>query len=420
MSKRAARAASANPEPAPLEPDEPELAATEPEPPIEQSVPLGMITLDPMLQPRQRIDPDRVAHYAELLQDGTALPLLTVVFDGVRTWLADGFHRYYGHQQAGLEEARCLVHFGSKTEALRLSLGANADHGQPRTGSDLARGYQLACQHQLVDPADADEVRALLRCTDRYARELTKAARDQRDAERLHVIVELRAKGATYRQIAARVGLGTTSVKRIVDALGHDPRAAVPFRNSSETVQPDPEPLQEPGTGDEFSYVPDPEPEPDDEEIVSDEELDGADELAAQPAEAEAGDDPIKRYLEEQARTAPQREMWGNALRALEEIVKQPSPEMLFANRSTAFDHLFGTALDEALAWITGMKERWNAEDADGDLHGSQDRQLPPEDRSQRAGDHRDVARHGNGEQPVARGRRPQRAEDRAGRQGHA
>jgi hypothetical protein len=417
MSKRAAKVASVHPKPAPLEPDEPELAATKPEPPIEQSVPLGMITLDPMLQPRQRIDPDRVAHYAELLAEGTALPLLTVVFDGMKTWLADGFHRFYGHQQAGLEEAHCLVHFGSKTDALRLSLGANADHGQPRTDRDLGRGYEIACQHQLVDPADVPDVMALLRCSRAKAFDLTKVARDQRDAERLHIIVELRAKGASYRQIAARVGLTAMQCNRIIDSLGHDSRDTVTFIQAGQMLHPDPDPPQ-PDPPQEADSPADPEPEPDDEEIISDEELDGTDEPAAQPAEAE--DDPIKRYLEEQARTAPQREMWGNALRALEEIVKQPSPEVLFANRSTAFDHLFETALDEALAWITGMKERWNAEDADGDLHGSQDRQLPPEDRSQRAGHHRDVARHGNGEQPVARRRRPQRAEDRAGRQGHA
>jgi hypothetical protein len=417
MSKRAAKAAIIKPEPAPLEPDEPELVATEPEPSSEQMVPLGMITLDPMLQPRHRIDPDRVAHYAELLQDGTALPMLTVVFDGVTTWLADGFHRYYGHQQAGLEEARCIVHFGSKTDALRLSLGANADHGQPRTGGDLARGYRLACEFSLVDPADADAVRALLRCTDRYARDLTKDARDQRDAERQHRIIALRSKGWTWVKIGKAMGMPPRTVGNIIASLPSDPKLEfAPERNSSEMARTESELLG-------ADQPPPSEPEPP-EEPIPEEELDEGEEDAAATSDSEQPatdeDDPLARYLEEQARTAPQRKMWGDALRALEEVGKQPSPEVLFESRSKAFDHLFGAALDAALVWITGMKERWNAEDASGDLRGSQEWQLPSEDRSQRASDHRDVARHGNGEQPVARKRRPQRAEDRAGRQGHA
>jgi hypothetical protein len=81
------------------------------------------------------------------------------------------------------------------------------------------------------------------------------------------------------------------------------------------------------------------------------------------PASSPVEDDPIKRYNEEQKRTAPQRQLWGDALRALEEIARQPSPEELLANRYDRFDYLFWPALENAVAWATRLLELRPADD---------------------------------------------------------
>jgi hypothetical protein len=115
---------------------------------------------------------------------------------------------------------------------------------------------------------------------------------------------------------------------------------------------------------------PDPDPEP------PDGQLDIEDALAARPAEpnpaaasSQIQDDSVARYLEEQERTAPQRRMWGDALRALEEIAKQPSPEELLANRYERFDYLFWPALKNAAAWTARLMELWTGDSAGSAAH---------------------------------------------------
>jgi hypothetical protein len=117
------------------------------EEPVQQRVPLSMIVLDEVLQPRKEMSSSTVRRYVEVLEDGGELPPLEVVYDGITTWLAKGFHRYMAHKEAGLIDAECIVHTGSKSDALRLSVGSNARHGQPRTGRDLRRSYDLAVLH---------------------------------------------------------------------------------------------------------------------------------------------------------------------------------------------------------------------------------------------------------------------------------
>jgi hypothetical protein len=53
------------------------------------------IRIDGGTQPRQEINYEVVKDYAELMREGVAFPPVTVFFDGVDYWLADGFHRYH-------------------------------------------------------------------------------------------------------------------------------------------------------------------------------------------------------------------------------------------------------------------------------------------------------------------------------------
>jgi hypothetical protein len=325
------------------------------EPPVQRKVPLGMITLQNVLQPRRRIDERIVQRYVAALEDGQELPPLTVVFDGMATWLADGFHRCMAYQEAGRIDAECIVHFGSKDDALRLSVGANANHGQPRTAEDLKRAYDLAVVHKLVDPLKVEEVRALLRCTRHEAEDLTREARQQADAVRLHRVVDLRSKGWSWARIGAVVGLSHTAVGKIIDGLPSDPK----FGNLSETresFQAQPEvvaPSEEPAA---------------EEPPVPEAELDltaGAPDVLEEAAVGgPAEDTPLEDYIKQQKETREQRMMWFEALEALERFAKLPTPRQLFENRDDSYDHLIGPALDAADAWIVAMGERWDAEKA--------------------------------------------------------
>jgi hypothetical protein len=94
------------------------------------------IRLDKDLQSRAYINEDTVAEYAEHMLDGAKFPPVTLFFDSVYYWLADGYHRYYGYKKAGIEDIEIEVINGTRRDAILYSLGANSKHGLPRSNDD--------------------------------------------------------------------------------------------------------------------------------------------------------------------------------------------------------------------------------------------------------------------------------------------
>jgi hypothetical protein len=177
---------------------------------------LSDIILDPDLQPRQRIDEATCKEYLDALIDGAVFPPVTVFREGAQHWLADGYHRLHAHKAAGLTEIRAIVAPGTRLDALRFALGANAIHGKRREAGDYRAAYIRACDNGLVDPVDSDAVQALLRCTIRWAITLTEAARADANRARDAEIVARKAAGQSNRAIARDVGVSHQTVGRAV------------------------------------------------------------------------------------------------------------------------------------------------------------------------------------------------------------
>jgi hypothetical protein len=97
------------------------------------------IRIDGGTQPRAKIDTAAVADYAEEIAGGAIFPPLTVFFDGVDHWLADGFHRWHAHKSLQREEVAVDVRAGTLRDAILFSVGANASHGLRRTNEDKRR-----------------------------------------------------------------------------------------------------------------------------------------------------------------------------------------------------------------------------------------------------------------------------------------
>jgi len=104
---------------------------------------LKKIRLDGGTQPRVKIEENAVQSYTEVLLDGGVMPPVVVFFDGADNWLADGFHRWHAHKRAGFVEIECAVQQGTKRDALIYSLGANHDHGLPRTNEDKRKAVTI-------------------------------------------------------------------------------------------------------------------------------------------------------------------------------------------------------------------------------------------------------------------------------------
>lgn len=93
------------------------------------------IRLDRALQPRAHMNEDIISEYAELIADGTEFPPITVYFDSVYYWLADGYHRYFAHKSAAQTEIECDIVNGTRRDAILFSSGVN-EHGLRRTNED--------------------------------------------------------------------------------------------------------------------------------------------------------------------------------------------------------------------------------------------------------------------------------------------
>ena len=101
---------------------------------------LDVIRIDGDTQPREELDQEMVAEYAELMRDGVKFPPVIVFFDGSNYWLVDGFHRYFATKSNGFVSIEAEVKEGTQRDAQLQSMTANSkQHGKPATAKDKRR-----------------------------------------------------------------------------------------------------------------------------------------------------------------------------------------------------------------------------------------------------------------------------------------
>jgi FtsZ-binding cell division protein ZapB len=97
---------------------------------------LAALVVDERLQSRVEISEEAVTDYAHAMEAGAKFPAVTVFFDGVSYYLADGFHRYLASKRAEKVSLACDIVNGTFRDALLFSTKANSKHGMRRTNSD--------------------------------------------------------------------------------------------------------------------------------------------------------------------------------------------------------------------------------------------------------------------------------------------
>lgn len=110
---------------------------------------LRSIRIDGGTQSRAELNNTTVEEYTEAMLEGDTFPPIVVFFDGASYWLADGFHRYFGADHAGLDEVDAEVRQGTQQDAQLFSFGVNASHGLRRTNADKRKAVTGALQHQV-------------------------------------------------------------------------------------------------------------------------------------------------------------------------------------------------------------------------------------------------------------------------------
>lgn len=121
----------------------------------QQMIRVTQIRADGGTQMRAQLDPATVDDYRGILyrQERTLnwpFPPLTVFYDGSDYWLADGFHRlaafvelfHIANNPDVTHTLPCLVHPGTRRDAILYAAAANSDHGLRRTNADKRRAVE--------------------------------------------------------------------------------------------------------------------------------------------------------------------------------------------------------------------------------------------------------------------------------------
>ncbi len=116
--------------------------------PRKLTLPIAKIRLDGATQPRKELSDDVRREYRDLYKAGKELPPVVVFKDREgELWLADGFHRRWGAEDAKLAKIKCLVYEGELEEARWFSYAANQGHGLRRSNDDKRKAVKAALLH---------------------------------------------------------------------------------------------------------------------------------------------------------------------------------------------------------------------------------------------------------------------------------
>lgn len=109
-----------------------------------KSLEVSQIRRDIDLQPRVNMNQSKIDEYAADIADGKEFDPIEVLTNGEYYFCWDGFHRLYAHEKAGKTHINAVVERGTRRDAIKLSLGANAKHGMQRTNEDKRKAVATA------------------------------------------------------------------------------------------------------------------------------------------------------------------------------------------------------------------------------------------------------------------------------------
>ncbi len=103
------------------------------------------IRIEADIQSRAGMSPPYIHEFSDAILRGATFPPIDVFWDGNTYWLADGFHRIEAHRKAGVLDIRCTIHYGTRSDAIIHSAGANQKFSIPRSGADKRRAVFMLC-----------------------------------------------------------------------------------------------------------------------------------------------------------------------------------------------------------------------------------------------------------------------------------
>ena len=163
-----------------------------------------LLTLDPDVQPRERVVKTLVQQYSEDMKAGDRFPPVMVFSDPSTHWVADGFHRVAAAIEAKLPTIKVEVREGGKRDAILWAAGCNATHGLPRTNKDKRRAVERLLSDKQWERWPDREIARRCRVSNTFVSKLKKELSvngSQMDGTRL-----VTRGGKTYKMDTANIG----------------------------------------------------------------------------------------------------------------------------------------------------------------------------------------------------------------------
>jgi hypothetical protein len=154
----------------------------------------SQIRIDGGTQMRVSINQDKVAEYAEKMRENAKFPPLKATFDGTVYWLYDGFHRYFAAQAAGATTIEVDYKPGTMEDAQDLALGANDDHGLPRSIEDKRKSVETALEMERHKDKSDREIAKLCKVSASFVGSIRRPEVKERQQKNLAKHVEKMAK----------------------------------------------------------------------------------------------------------------------------------------------------------------------------------------------------------------------------------
>jgi hypothetical protein len=171
------------------------------------TIPLDAVRINGGTQSRVELNQATIAEYAEAIRAAVDLPPVVTFFDGATFWLADGFHRYNAHRDAGAMEINSEIRTGTQRDAILYSVGANASHGLRRTNEDKRRAVMTLLNDSEWAAWSGNQIARACAVSESFVRHLRinedAPAPTTRTVER---------NGKTYEQNTANIGKSSQAV----------------------------------------------------------------------------------------------------------------------------------------------------------------------------------------------------------------
>lgn len=154
-------------------------------------------------QPRAMNHAGLAEEYAEAMQSGAAFPPVVAFFDGSNYWLADGFHRIFAAEIAGLRAIDADVRQGTQQDAQWYSYSANKTHGKRRSDEDKRRAVEAALAHPYHAQFSNRQIAEHIGVSAEYISRVTPSIDRSIDRPAARTVTR---NGKTYQQNTANIG----------------------------------------------------------------------------------------------------------------------------------------------------------------------------------------------------------------------